>query len=413
MKTVDQRPPAEGSKSDPPSRVSNLELFFDLVFVYTVTQVTSVIDHRPNWGGAAEGFVVLVVLFWMYGGFAWLTNATGTGSVGRRAVMLVGMACLLICSIAAPHEFDKDGITFGIAYLALAVTHSVGFLAFGGPQNRRAIRHVGPLNIGCALLILASGWTTGTADWIIWTVVALTYLVALQVFGRGSGFTLTTAHFAERHSLMIIIVLGESLISVTTIAQGVPVDHRVVLGVLCGLAASAGLWWIYFDDDAAIVEHVIDQGRRSRWPFGPSYDMTHVIMMAGVIGIAAGTRLGYPDLLDHAGTPGAVLVAGGGAFFLTGTGWLRAAMGLPGAWLRIGAAATSLLCWPVAIAAGTAVGLLALTVVAAATVVVGHLAPAEPPTPVEPQTGQALVEDRDGQSSGFASRAPAPTDPAG
>ena len=368
--TSDVQTPAADA---PPTRVSSLELFFDLVFVYTVTQVTLVIDHRPNWGGAAEGFLVLVVLFWMYGGFAWLTNATGTGSAGRRAVMLVGMACLLICSIAAPHEFDDDGITFGVAYLALAVTHSIGFLAFGGPQNRRAMRRIGPLNIGCALLILISGWNTGAVNWAIWTVVAAIYLVALQVFGERSGFSLTAAHFAERHSLMILIVLGESLISLTTIAQGVPADLKVVLGVLCGLTASAGLWWIYFDDDNDIADHVIDEKHRSRWPFGASYDMTHLTMMAGVIGIAAGTRLGYPDLFAAASTPGAVLLAAGGALFLIGTGWLRAAMDLAGGWVRVGAAVMALaVCWPVAIAAGTAVALLALALVTAATVMVGH-----------------------------------------
>ena len=369
--TSDLKPPAANA---PPARVSSLELYFDLVFVYTVTQVTLVIDHRPNWSGAAEGVLVLVVLFWMYGGFAWLTNATGTGSAGRRAVMLVGMACLLICSIAAPHEFDDDGITFGIAYLALAVTHSIGFLAFGGPQNRRAMRRIGPLNIVCAVLILVSGWNTGALNWAIWTVVATVYLVALQVFGERSGFSLTAAHFAERHSLMILIVLGESLISLTTIAQGVHADLRLVLGVLCGLAASAGLWWIYFDDDEAIAEHVIKSGHRSRWPFGPSYDMTHLIMMAGVIGVAAGTRLGYPDLFLPATTAGAVLLSAGGALFLVGTGWLRSAMDLPGGWVRIGAATVAMaVCWAVAIAVGTAPALLALALVTAATVMIGHL----------------------------------------
>ena len=117
------------------SRVSTLELFFDLVFVFTVTQVTQVIDHQPDPAGVAQGVLILVVLFWMYGGFAWLTNAIGTDGTPQRLIVLAGMAALFVCSQAVPQAFGDDGIVIGVGFLVLTLLHLAGFLWLGGPAG--------------------------------------------------------------------------------------------------------------------------------------------------------------------------------------------------------------------------------------------------------------------------------------
>ena len=226
-------------------RVSTLELFFDLVFVFTVTQVTQVIDHRPDAAGVLQGVLILAVLFWMYGGFAWLTNAMGTDSTPQRLVVLLGMAALFVCSQAVPQAFGDDGIVFGIAFLVLTLLHLAGFLWFAGPRGGATIAPFAPVNIGGALLILAAGWVTGAWDWILWG--SATVLFAASHLRSGHHrMTVRPGHFAERHGLMIIIVLGESVISVALAAQDQVLDLSLIGGCLLGVAAIAAMWWAYF-----------------------------------------------------------------------------------------------------------------------------------------------------------------------
>lgn len=359
-----------------PTRVTNLELFFDLVFVYTITQVTGVIDHHPGWAGAAQGALILIILFWMYGGFAWLTNATGTSGTGRRLLVLAGMAALLVCSVCVPHAFDDDGIPFGIAYLVLTTLHFVGFLIYADPGGRRGMLVIGPINVFGAVLILISGWQHGVADWLIWIFVSVMYLSALVLTGRRQRFTIAPVHFMERHSLMIIIVLGESLVSVAGVPDGHPIDLRLILGVLCGLAASAGLWWLYFDDDEIVAGSMARTGP-AHARLGVTYDLTHLMMMAGVIAMAAGTRLGLDDLLSPAGGPGAVLIAGGAAVFLLGTAAFRAGMRVGGERIRLVAAVAVLAGWPAGLGWGTGQALGVVAVVLAGTVLAERARPAE------------------------------------
>src|SRR6476646_10739018 len=149
-----QERPVPGFPVTPTSVVSTLELFFDLVFVFTITQLTAVVDHHPGPIAAAQAALTLVVLFWMYAGFTWLTNAAGAVGVGRRLTVLTGMAALFICSLAVPEAFGADGLVFGIAYLTLTLIHLIGFRRYGDEAGRRAIMRIAPINVGAALLIL-------------------------------------------------------------------------------------------------------------------------------------------------------------------------------------------------------------------------------------------------------------------
>ena len=370
-------------------RVSTLELFFDLVFVFTITQVTGVIDHDPGLPALGQAGLILVLLFWMYAGFTWLTNATGTATNGPRIAVLIGMAALLVCSMAVPEAFGESGLVFGVAYLVLTLTHAIAFRLFGDPAGRRGILRIAPVNLLGAVLILVAGWLHGSWDWLLWGLVAAGYLIALLYFERSRDFSLEAGHFAERHGLMIIIALGESVVSVAVAATGRQLDLQLILGALCGFAAVAGLWWVYFvgDDEQATAAALAGAGqaasadRGSPPPrvvrrAGHGYDLTHLVMIAGIIGVAAGTRLGLEDLFAQAPHGGGALIAGGTALYLLGTAWLRTVFRLARVWPRVAGAVAALVAWPIGTLWGTAQALAAVAVVLAVTAVVGARHPA-------------------------------------
>ena len=194
------------------------------------------------------------------------------------------MAALLMCSLCVPRAFDEDGIAFGIAYLVLILTHAVGFAMFGSDAGLRGIRAIGPINVGGAILLLIAGWTHGAMDYVLWTGTAALFLFALVSPKVQDRFQIQVGHFAERHGLMILIVLGESLVSVGSAASGQQVDGRLVVGVLCGFLATAALWWSYFvGDDEAAVEAVGTAPAGGTRMAGVGYDLTHLVMIAGVI----------------------------------------------------------------------------------------------------------------------------------
>jgi low temperature requirement protein LtrA len=158
------------------SRVSTLELFFDLVFVFTVTQVALIVEDDPTWPRVAQAVLELAAIFWMYGGFAWLTNVLGTQTARQRFVILTGMAAFLVTSLALPRAFSDDAKVFGVAYGALTLVHLAGFLLRGSATFAAMLR-VGAANLFGAALILIAGFVGGSARWPLWiAAVAILYL---------------------------------------------------------------------------------------------------------------------------------------------------------------------------------------------------------------------------------------------
>src|SRR5262245_15958407 len=156
-------------------RVSTLELFFDLVFVFTITQVAEVIVHHPDLSGIGHALIELSVLAWMFGGYAWLTNSAGHLLAQCRIILIVGMAAFFMCALAVPHAFDEDGMVFGIGYFLVNVVHLTGLWL--GTTPKPAVKRLMPFNLTSAGLVLAAGFVTGPMDWVLWGGA-----VAVQVF---------------------------------------------------------------------------------------------------------------------------------------------------------------------------------------------------------------------------------------
>lgn len=354
-------------------RVSTLELFFDLVFVFTVTQVTQVIDLHPDPAGIAQAILILAILFWMYGGFAWLTNAMGTDGTLQRLIVLTGMAALFVCSQAIPQAFGEAGIVLGIGFLLLTLVHLAGFLWLQGPREDVSIRLVAPVNLTGALMVLAAGWVTGAGDWILFGGAALLF-ASSHLRPSGHRLAVRPGNFAERHGLMIIIVLGESIISVALAAQSQELDLPLITGGLLGVAAIAAMWWAYFvgDDDLAAKHFAAASGAQQSWMARIGYDISHLLMIIGIIGVAAGIRLDLGHLSSPAPVVSAWLVGGGVAVYLGATGLFRWALQVGPAWVRLIAAAGCLGTVPVGVGLGTAQQLGAVAAITVVAIAAGH-----------------------------------------
>ncbi|MGP5395150.1 low temperature requirement protein A [Arthrobacter rhombi] len=354
-------------------RVSTLELFFDLVFVFTVTQVTQVIDLHPDPAGIAQAILILAILFWMYGGFAWLTNAMGTDGTLQRLIVLTGMAALFVCSQAIPQAFGEAGIVLGIGFLLLTLVHLAGFLWLQGPREDVSIRLVAPVNLTGALMVLAAGWVTGAGDWILFGGAALLF-ASSHLRPSGHRLAVRPGNFAERHGLMIIIVLGESIISVALAAQSQELDLPLITGGLLGVAAIAAMWWAYFvgDDDLAAKHFAAASGAQQSWMARIGYDISHLLMIIGIIGVAAGIRLDLGHLSPPAPVVSAWLVGGGVAVYLGATGLFRWALQVGPAWVRLIAAAGCLGTVPVGVGLGTAQQLGAVAAITVVAIAAGH-----------------------------------------
>jgi low temperature requirement protein LtrA len=300
-------------------RVSSLELFFDLVFVFTITQLTSVLVHEPSWKGLLQVGLMLGLIFWMYGGYAWLTNAVVPDRIVRRLVLLGGMAGFLVMALAVPDAFHGSGFTFGLAYVLVVSIHLTMFARSTELTVSEAVIGLGPYNISTALMVLIGGALGGTAMYILWALAFIIEWISPKLIDP-TGFEIQPSHFVERHGLVLIVAIGESVVAVGIGAAGLAVDGSLVVTAVLGLALSAGLWWSYFGfDEQAIEQSVINAEGNRRFDvainaFGYAYEL----LLLGVIAVAAGMKVAIGHAFDPLPEANAIMLGAGAAVYLVG-----------------------------------------------------------------------------------------------
>ncbi|WP_125609972.1 low temperature requirement protein A [Specibacter cremeus] len=351
----------------PAARVSNVELFFDLVFVFAVTQLTSLVRHEPGFPGLFQAVVVLGLLWWMYDGYVWLANAVRPDSTPTKLGLFAAMAAFLVLALAIPHAFNSAGLVFAVAYLVVVVLYTLLFMTAGVPQVVRATLAVLPYNLAAAALVLLPGLIPALPHWPFW-LAGVGVLVFHTLTARLGRIQIQSAHYVERHGLLIIIALGESVIAVGVGASAVPVSPALVIAVVLGLAVGIGMWFTYFDGADERAVEALDRAtaqRRSGLAVQMAY--THYAMIFGIILLASGLQ----EVVTHLAEPGHAaipwLLAAGVALFLLGNGEFRRSLRIGGPVQRLVAAAVALASAFVGLAANEAVQLLVL-VLALATV---------------------------------------------
>jgi low temperature requirement protein LtrA len=302
-------------------RVTPLELFFDLVFVFAITQVTSLMSDDPTWEGLGRGLLVLAALWWAWSMYAWLTNTLEPEETAARLAMLGAMAALLLVALAVPEAFGADGVVFGLSYLAVRLLNLVLYAIAGkrDPDLLEAVlRMVPSATLGPALLVVA-GFLDSGAQAALWVcALAVDYFGVL--IGRGQGWRVSPAHFAERHGLIVIIALGESIVAIGIGAAGLSLGPGVGAAAVLGIAVAGALWWAYFDVYAVMAQRNLSEARgAARVRLARDYySYLHLPLIAGIVLFA----LGVKKTLEHVGDPldtvPAVALCGGlGLYFLT------------------------------------------------------------------------------------------------
>ena len=300
-------------------RVTSLELFFDLVFVLAVTQCTAAIAHDPSWPGVVEALAILALLWWAWGGYAWLTSLIDPEEGPVRVLMFGAMAAAVVASLCVPQAFGDLGLEFALAYGVLRVAH-LGLYAVGArgePQLRRSIAGLAVSTaIGLSLLIGASfadGWLQGS----LWGLALLLDIGGPFVAGS-AGWTLLPEHFAERFGLFVLIALGESVVAIGAGAGG-DVTIGVVVAAVGGVAVAAALWWTYFDVVAIVATERLaatPPGREQNDLARDAWAYLHFPMVAGIVLVAFGLKTTLAHVTDPLGAIPAAALLGGVALYL-------------------------------------------------------------------------------------------------
>jgi low temperature requirement protein LtrA len=275
------------------ARVTPLELFFDLVFVLALTQCTALMAATPTWDGLAKGLLVLAVLWWSWVGYAWLTSVVDPEEGAVRLVIFGAMAALLVASLCVPEAFHSSALLFAGAYAVVRAAHIVLFVISSrdDPGLRRSVIGLAASTaVGVGLLFAAALLGDGPRL-AIWAVAVLLDAGGPFVFGI-DGWKLVPGHFAERHGLIVLIAIGESIVAIGVAAQA-GLGLGVVLAAILGTAVAAAFWWLYFDVVALAAERRLSRaapGREQNSMARDSFSYLHFPMVAGIALVAVGMK---------------------------------------------------------------------------------------------------------------------------
>ncbi|AFK20117.1 low temperature requirement protein A [Haloferax mediterranei ATCC 33500] len=300
--------------------VTPLELFFDLVFVFAFTQVTSFLAHHLTWAGLAQGAALFGVLWWSWVCYSWLTGTVNAEEVmPARLVVLTAMAAMLIVALTVPDAFGDDAILFGLAYVVVRLLHIVLYTVVAPPETQTAVRRIAPGFLGGPALLVVAGFFDGAIQASLWVLaIGIDYGI---VFVRGvEGFHVQVEHFVERHRLIMIIALGESLIAIGIGAEEIPRTPTIIGAALLGITLVIALWWLYFDYIVLAAENRLSKetGTDRTVLARDSYSYIHLLIVGSIIFVA----LGIEQTITHVGEPlgliPAIAFCGGCGLYLFG-----------------------------------------------------------------------------------------------
>jgi low temperature requirement protein LtrA len=303
-------------------RVSPLELFFDLVFVLAITQCTALMVHDPTWSGLGQGLLVLGVLWWTWVGYSWLTSVVDPEDDAVRMTIFVAMAALLVIALCVPKAFDSLALTFAVAYGVVRGAH-IALFTLASRDDPRLRHSVNGLAIGTAIgvgLLATASLFDGLAQGAIWAL-ALAFDLGAPYFAiDASGWKLAPRHFAERHGLILIVALGESIVAIGVAAE-LTLSAGIVAAAALGIGLVAALWWIYFDVVALVAEQRLstaEEGQQRNEMARDSYSYLHFPMVAGIVLVAFGLEQTLAHVGEHLHVVPAFALLGGLAAYLLG-----------------------------------------------------------------------------------------------
>jgi low temperature requirement protein LtrA len=260
----------------------------------------------------------------MYGGYAWLTNAVPPRGVAVRLLLLVGMGGFLLIALAIPTAFGNGGVVFGIGYLVVTLVHTGLFLQSSKQSIVAAVSRLGPFNLITAALLLVAGFTPGGVRVALFALGFVLHWITPFLVPQ-SGFRIRAGHFVERHGLILLIALGESVVAVGIGLGTIDLPTGRIVAALLGLALTAALWWLYFSGDEERAEAALDSARLERKPWLAlnAFGYAFVPILGGIVLVAAGLKLAVVRYNEPATVSAAVFLAAGVATYLAGLALFR------------------------------------------------------------------------------------------
>jgi low temperature requirement protein LtrA len=300
-------------------RVTPLELFFDLVFVFGFTQVTTVFSDNPTWSGLGHGLLILTALWWAWAAYAWLTNTVDPEVGAVWGAMLVAMGAMFVAALAVPETFGRHGVVFGVAFLIVAVMQLTLYAlsARGDRDLLKAILRVAPASLAGATLILVAGFIHGGLRPIVWLVALGVGLFAPLLSGV-SGWHVSPAHFIERHGLIVIIAIGEALVAVGLGARGTNLGAGVIAAAVLGFVVATSFWLAYFDFFPIRAQQLLTdlRGTERIALARDVYTYIHLPMVAGIVLFAFAVKTTIAHVGEELGTIPALALCCGPALYL-------------------------------------------------------------------------------------------------
>jgi low temperature requirement protein LtrA len=352
---------AAAPQGDDQVRVSSIELFFDLVFVFTITQLTAVLAHHPNGESLGQILLMLSSIWWMYAAFAWLTNAVPPVRTALRLPLMAGMAAFFAISLTIPTAFSGDGVVFACAYLAVIVIHTVLYMQ-SARWSVAGVWSFARMNLVAAALILAATIIGGGWEYVLWGLAVPIFAITPWLVPEEAGW-ITPSHFVERHGLVVMVALGESVVAVGIGASGLEITGEMLAVAVLGLVVSAELWWVYFGGDDIEAEGALRRmtpTRREFYAANVAYYWAHLLILLGIVCDAAALERAIGHAFDPLDFARALALGGGTALYLVGHAFFRRVLDLPFRPWRALAAALALATIPLGTEASALAQLAAL-----------------------------------------------------
>ncbi|MGE4029300.1 MAG: low temperature requirement protein A [Thermoleophilia bacterium] len=309
-------------------KATTLELFFDLVFVFAITQISHLLLVHLTWTGAGQALFVLLIVWWAWTYTTWMANFMDPDETAVRVLLLAVMLASLLMSIAIPEAFGDRALLFAGAYVALQVVRNL-FITTACPPGSRIRGNFSAIlvwSVVSGAVYITGAFLDGEARVLVWIAALLIdvggpaarYWVPGMPRVVTDDWRIDTGHFSERFQLFVIVALGESIVLTGATASGLEMDLARVTAIAVAFIGSAALWWLYFNATARIAGRILagseDPGRLAR----DAYTYLHVPIVAGIIVTAVGDELviAHPGATLHG--PELIALAAGPALYLVG-----------------------------------------------------------------------------------------------
>ncbi len=324
-------------------RTEFIELFFDLVFVFAFTQVTTLVLEDTSAAGFARAAVVFALIWWAWSAYAWLTDAIDVENIPTRLFIFGAMLAAFFMALAVPNAYGDEARWFVAAYFVVRVLHVALYLwgVRNDPSHLSAVARLAPWFLVAPMIAVAGGLVDDPARTTLWVVSLVVDVVGTLAANRSaSGFRVAPSHFADRYALIVIIALGESIVAIGLAAEGLTEDSTYALAVAVSFAGAAVAWWAYFDWIQIAAEHALARaGPQLRGPLARDvYTYFHYPIVLGIVFLAVAAKKTLSAPTEPLTDGGRAALGVGLALFLLGFVLIRLRVVRHVAWERIGAA---------------------------------------------------------------------------